>query len=88
MLILQETSTIFGIPIFTWRYISFKEKLETVLNLAPPKDVITHECITMMKGKDTISFEPITYVSGTFVGCQKNWEILTKEAYAIYMVFS
>ena len=28
---------------------------------------------------------PIIYVSRTFVGSQKNWVTLTKEAYAIYM---
>ena len=34
--------------------------------------VLTEECITTIKGKDTKSFSPITYVSGTFVGSQKN----------------
>ena len=40
--------------------------------------VLTQECITTIKGKDTKSFLPITYVWGTFVGSQKNWATLTK----------
>ena len=48
----------------------------------------THlEHITTIKGKDTKSFLPITYVSRTFVGLQKYWATLRKEAYAIYMTF-
>ena len=38
-----------------------------------------------MKIKDSKSFLPIMYDSGTFVGSQKDWSALTKEAYAIYM---
>ena len=30
---------------------------------------------------------PITYQSGTFQGSQKNWSILSKEAYGIYISF-
>ena len=30
---------------------------------------------------------PITYQSGAFQGSHKNWSMLTKEAYAIYMSF-
>ena len=30
---------------------------------------------------------PITYQSSTFQGWQKNWSVLTKEAYAIYISF-
>ena len=33
------------------------------------------------------SFFPNTYVNGTSVGSQKNWDILTKEPYTIYMAF-
>ena len=40
-----------------------------------------------MNGKSITSFLPVTYFSGTFVGSHKNWETLTKEAYAIYMTF-
>ena len=43
--------------------------------------VLTQECITIITGKDTKSFLPITYFSGTFVGSQKYWVNLTEEAY-------
>ena len=39
----------------------------------------------MMKGKDIKSFSQITYIGGTFVSSQRNWETLTKEAYTIYI---
>ena len=35
----------------------------------------------------TISFLPITYISGAFVGSQKNWGTFMKETYAINMAF-
>ena len=31
--------------------------------------------------------QPTTYISGMFVGWQRNWATLTKEPYAIYMAF-
>ena len=47
--------------------------------------VLTQECMTTMKGKETKSLLPITNVSGTFVGSQKNLTTLIKKAYAVYM---
>ena len=47
--------------------------------------VHTQERLTKVNEKD-VSFLPITYISGTFVGCERNWATLTNEAYVIYMV--
>ena len=40
-----------------------------------------------MNEKSVKSLLPITYVNSTFVGSQKNWTMLTKEAYANYLAF-
>ena len=45
------------------------------------------ERMTNKNDRDVKSFLPITDTKWTFVGSQKNWAILTKEAHAIYMVF-
>ena len=41
--------------------------------------------VVQISGKDNTSFLPINYISGPFIGSQKNWVPLTKEAYAICM---
>ena len=59
-------------------------------------DSSKHSCSKVLvqyheqKQEDRITLSishPITYQSGTFQGFQKNWNILTKEAYAIYLSF-
>ena len=49
--------------------------------------VLTEQKLTKVNGESVISFLPITYISGTFMGSQKNWSTLTKQVYAIYMSF-
>ena len=45
------------------------------------------QCYTYQEeGKEYSIHHPITYVSGLFKGPQLNWAVLTKAAYAIYMV--
>ena len=47
--------------------------------------VLTQEYTTSIDGKTGSHQLLITYVSGLFQGSQLNWDVLTKEAYAIYM---
>ena len=49
--------------------------------------VLTQEKTHITEGKETKLLPPITYMSGLFRGNQMNWACLTKEAYAIYMVY-
>ena len=48
--------------------------------------VLTQPYVYKEEGKEFSIHHPITYVSGLFKGPQLNWAVLTKEAYAIYMV--
>ena len=48
--------------------------------------VLTHAYDHIIEGKEMTILHSITYVSGLFLGSQLDWVVLTKEAYAIYML--
>ena len=47
--------------------------------------VLTQSHTTVIDGKSTTTYHPVTFVSGLFRGSQLNWATLMKEAFAIYM---
>ena len=49
--------------------------------------VLTQKKVLKINSEETISLLLITYLSGLFVGSQKNWVNMMKEAYVINMTF-
>lgn len=46
---------------------------------------LTQTHTTIITGTAVTVNLPVAYISGLFHGCQLNWAVLTKEAFAIYM---